>query len=177
MEFPPRKRRAQLPASMTKAKVPYVDDSDQSETSQLPGSNVYDPAVASGRIDYQTAKTREEVALVAEKLEQAKINTEQSRIDLDKHKLDLQLARGAVITKEEYIVRQDSLINAFLELLRLTVNEACLPLPGSIRPDHSAKMTGLTSSAMGAIADCVMRREGPEQINAALLRVFTGDEM
>lgn len=177
MEFGPRNRRAQLPASMAKKpKLPYADDADQVEPGDLPGSNVYDPAVARGQIDYQTAKTREEVALVAEKLEQAKLNTEQSRIDLDKHKLDLQLARGAVITKEEYISRQDSLINAFLELMRLLVNEACLPLPGSVRPDHTAKMTGLSSMGMAAIADCVMRREGPDQINSALLRVFTGDE-
>jgi hypothetical protein len=170
MECPPRRKKARLPGG------PPPADVDPDDLSPLPGSNVYDRAVTSGRIDYSTAKTREEVALVAEKLEQAKLATEQARIDLDKHKLELQQARGSVITKEEYLSRQDSLVSAFLELTRLLVNEACLPLASSIRVDHQSKMTALARNGMEAIANCVMAKAAHEQVNAALLQVFTGDE-
>lgn len=167
---PPRKKRA---APSEAPDIPIVMTMD---TGDLPGTNAYDPAVSRGDIDYQTAKVREEVRLVEKRIISVDIANEQAALLRDKTKLELELARASMITKEEYINRQDSLINAFLELQRLLINEACLPLPGSIRPDHTAKITGLASAGMSAIAESVLRREGVEAINSAILRVFTGEE-
>lgn len=176
MELAPRKipGRGRPPKQPPSIFAPNENDSTGDDS--LPGMNVYDAAVSNGKIDYQTAKTREEVALVAEKLKQAQIATEQSSIDLEKHKLELRQANGSLITKEEYLARQDSLIGAFLELTRLVVSEACLPIPGSLRSDHAAKVSLLAKSGMEAIANCVLAKSNHDQINYAILQVFTTNE-
>lgn len=159
------------------AKPPEVPQSENAApsdaTNGLPGFNPYDAAVRDGIIDYQMAKTREEVLRVREVTERERIATEQARIALEKDRVSLDLLRGALITKEDNHARLSALASAFNELLRLAVSESAQAVPASNREAFEQLMQQKCTQSMEALAEAVAKRVPTDKTNTMLLEAFS----
>lgn len=142
----------------------------------LPGENAYDVAVTAGIIDYDTAKTREQVASEAERRRQLIIATQAAELDLERRKMELQVERGTLLTKAEHLERVEALVSSFNELLRLTISTACAYVPAHSSEIFTSRAKGRATAAMTALADCVHKRCTREQTEAALVAAFAEEQ-
>lgn len=146
------------------------------DMSGLPGENTYDDAVSKGKIDYQTAKVREEVTLVNERLAQARVATEAARIDLDKQKLALEKEREHLISRDVYLQRQGTLVSAFLELLRLTITDLSVKIPAGDREAATGATEERSRQALAALAESILKKQSAEVATQAMYDAFRGGE-
>jgi hypothetical protein len=144
--------------------------------SALPGANPYDAAVATGAIDYSTAKVREEVNLVNERMAQAKIATETARLELEAKRLEVAKERDQLIARSDYLARQESLVVGFLELARLTISHMGNKVMSTDRDSAITDATERMRAGMAALSEAVATRATRDVSLLAMTDAFRGAE-
>jgi hypothetical protein len=123
---------------------------------------------------YAAAKQREEVRLLDEKIKQAKIDTETAQITLEREKLAAQEARGALISKNDYLAKQEAIVSTLKELVRLVVSECEILLPADIREASVASIECKADAAFTAIALSVIKGKPRDAVVHAMNDAFRG---
>lgn len=168
--LPPRRkaRRKAMP------EAPELDDSPElsEHLGILPGKNPYDKAVLKNILNYGAAKQREEVRLVEERIEQAKIDNERARLDLEQKKLDIQISRGTLISKDDYMARNEAVISTFKELLKLCLVEMSLSVPANTRESVLSLMMLKSDAAFADIGKSVVARRPRDDVFQSMLEAF-----
>ena len=146
---------------------PEIVDAD------LPGTCPYDKAVANGRLTYAEAKTRDELHTRAEL---AKIELETATLTLEARKLEIAQERGTIVSKEEYLERQEVMVSTFLELLRLAVTDVTVRLPSTQRDVATEEVLHKCNNAMTALATATAERKPREVAAQAMFDAFRGEQ-
>ena len=178
MDCPPKARKHKItakPPNKHHAKPPEQPDAIPGTGQRqvgLPGDNPYDDAVANRGFSYSAAKQREEVRLLDEKIKQAKIDTETAQITLERERLAVQEARGALISKSEYLAKQEAIVSTLKELVRLVVSECEVLLPADIRDASVEMIERKSDAAFVAIAQAVIKGKPRDAVIHAMNDAF-----
>lgn len=134
----------------------------------LPGSSPYDKAFLAGVISYAEAKVRDELHT---RREIANIEVERAKIDLEIKKTEAAKSNGALLSRAEYIERQNTLCSVFKEMLRMVVVDMGSSLPATTREQIVNRTQEKCDRALYNLATAVSKKQTTEQ---AMQSMFDG---
>lgn len=151
---------------------PVASTSEPDHLSLLPGSNPYDKAFLAGAISYAEAKVRDELHT---RQEIAKLELEEKALALEARKQEIAVERGNLITKEDYLTRQEALVSTFLELLRLTATDLASRISAAARPIAIEEVTHKYQAALAALSKAVADKKPRDLASQAMHEAFRGE--